>query len=232
MFIYMFLNMRLPTLLLVDDDREFIKAQMAALGADFHIVSAEGVNTGLQILQKKDIDCVVVDYYLNDGNGHDIASWVASNMPWCPVLLISARLDKKIAVDSFTHRIFDVLEKPYGLDTVMRKIKAALVESKGKKESHSRQVLNDKWSLDRERRVFRCEGESIALTSTEVKILDILTIASNQVVSRDKLIHAIWGAMSVADNTLDTHLTNLRKKAPFFKTMIKGVRGVGYVFEP
>jgi len=224
--------MRLPTILLVDDDREFIKAQMAALEADFHIVSADSVSASLQILQKKEIDCIVVDYYLNDGNGHDIASWVANNMPWCPVLLVSARVDKKMAVDSFTHRIFDVLEKPFGLETVMVKIHAALAESKIKKETHARKMLGDTWSLDRERRIFRCAGEAITLTSTEVKILDILTIASNQVVSRDKLIQAIWGSMNVADNTLDTHLTNLRKKAPFFKKMIKGVRGVGYVFEP
>ncbi|WP_413288761.1 response regulator transcription factor [Bdellovibrio sp. HCB337] len=224
--------MRLPTLLLVDDDREFVKAQMAALSTDFHILAAEGVNTGLQILQKKEVDCIVVDYYLNDGNGHDIASWVASNMPWCPVLLISARLDKKIAVDSFTHRVFDILEKPYGLDTVMGKLQAAITESRRNKDSKSRHTSTEAWSLDRERRVFRCAGEAISLTSTEVKILDILTLAINQVVSRDQLVQAIWGTMSVADNTLDTHLTNLRKKAPFFKTMIKGVRGVGYVFEP
>lgn len=223
--------MRLPTLLLVDDDREFVKAQMTALSTDFHVITAEGVNTALQILQKKEVDCVVVDYYLNDGNGHDIASWVASNMPWCPVLLISARLDKKIAMDSFAHKIFDILEKPYSLDTVMEKIQAALSESRKKKASPSHHV-SDSWSLDRERRVFHCAGESISLTSTEVKILDILTLAINQVVSRDQLVHSIWGSMNVADNTLDTHLTNLRKKAPFFKTMIKGIRGVGYVFEP
>jgi len=224
--------MRLPTLLLVDDDREFIKAQMAGLESDFHIVPAEGVSAGLQILEKKEIDCAVVDYYLNDGNGHDIASWIAFNRPWCPVLLISARLDKKIAVDSFAYRIFDVLEKPYGLDTMVGKIHAALIDAKLKKETLSRQRLNDIWSLDRDRRVFRFHGKTIELTSTEVKILELLTLSSHQVVSREKMIEAIWGSMHVADNTLDTHLTNLRKKAPFLKTIIKGVRGIGYVFEP
>ena len=223
--------MSLPTLLLIDDDREFIKAQTAAFGAGYDIVSAEGVNSALQILKTKEFDCVLVDYFLNDGNGHDVASWIANNMPWCSVILISARLDKKIAVDSFSHRVFDVLEKPYSLETALTKVQAALLETKKKKEVLARKS-NDAWSLDRERRVFRCGPDVIMLTSTEVKILDVLIVATNQVVSRDKLVQAIWGSMNVADNTLDTHLTNLRKKAPFFKTMIKGVRGVGYIFEP
>jgi DNA-binding response OmpR family regulator len=185
----------------------------------------------LQILKAKEFDCVLVDYFLNDGNGHDIAGWIATNVPWCSVILISARLDKKIAVDSFSHRVFDVLEKPYSLETALTKVQAALLETKKKKEVLARKS-NEAWSLDRERRVFRCGADVIMLTSTEVKILDVLIVATNQVVSRDKLVQAIWGSMNVADNTLDTHLTNLRKKAPFFKTMIKGVRGVGYIFEP
>ncbi len=223
--------MSLPTLLLIDDDREFLKAQTAAFGSGYDVVSVDGVNSALQILKIKEFDCVLVDYFLSDGNGHDVASWIAGNMPWCPVILVSARLDKKIAVDSFSHRVFDVLEKPYSLETVLVKVHAALLEAKEKKEVITRKSSHT-WSLDRERRAFRCGSEVIMLTSTEVKILDVLILATNQVVSRDKLVRAIWGSMNVADNTLDTHLTNLRKKAPFFKTMIKGIRGVGYIFEP
>ncbi|RYG55932.1 response regulator [bacterium] len=101
--------MTLPTLLLVDDDLEFISAQAEALSSHFHVVQASGVNSSLDILQKKSVDCAMVDYYLEDGNGHDVAKWILNNMPWCPVVLVSAGLSKDIAVESFTHRIFDVL---------------------------------------------------------------------------------------------------------------------------
>lgn len=223
--------MSLPTLLLVDDDHEFLKAQTAALESEFKVVAAEGVHTGIQLLQRNPVDCILVDYYLNDGNGHEIASWVAQHMPWCPVLLISARLDKKMAVESFSHRIFDVIEKPYSLETVLSKVRAALRETKHKKASMSRQPGDGGWMLDRERRCFRHNGDSISLTSTEVKILETLINAGDKVVSREALVKAVWGGTDVAENTLDTHLTNLRKKAPCFKTMIKGIRGIGYVFE-
>jgi len=222
--------MSLPTLLLIDDDGEFIKAQSAAFEPHYNIIAAESVNSALQILKNSEVDCVLVDYFLGDGTGHDIASWIVANLPWCPVILISAKLDKNIAVESFAHRVFDILEKPFSLESALSKVQAAIVESK--KIKSARKGSSEAWSLDRERRIFRCGADVVMLTSTEVKILDVLILATNQVVTRDKLVQSIWGSMYVADNTLDTHLTNLRKKAPFFKTMIKGVRGVGYVFEP
>jgi two-component system alkaline phosphatase synthesis response regulator PhoP len=225
--------MRLPTLLLVDDDPEFIKAQTAALASHFHIVPAEGVHSSLDILQKKTVDCALVDYYLNDGNGHDVARWIAQNMPWCPVVLVSAGLNKKIAVDSFAHRIFDVLEKPYGMETALEKLNSAVHESqKRKKNSDVKAQGSSDFHLDSERRSFRYGDQTVNLTLTEVKVLEILISSTNRVVSRDHLVKSIWSTMSVADNTLDTHLTNLRKKAPFLKHVIKGIRGVGYVFEP
>lgn len=224
--------MKSPTLLIIDDDREFLKAQALALGEFYNVLTAEGVAEALQIFQENEIDCALVDYYLRDGCGHDVAKWAAANRSSCTVLLISARLDKQVAIDSFPLRIFDVLEKPYSLPTVQEKVRTALEETKRRQEQVKARLSLSTWELDRERRVFRCNGDSILLTSTEVKILDVLILAINQVVSRDKMIKAIWGNMSVADNTLDTHLTNLRKKAPMFKTMIKGVRGVGYIFEP
>jgi DNA-binding response OmpR family regulator len=225
--------MRLPTLLLVDDDQEFINAQTAALDSHFHIVPAAGVHSSLDILQKKSVDCALIDFYLTDGNGHDVARWIAEHMPWCPVVLVSAGLSKKIAIESFSHRIFDVLEKPYGIEAALEKLKSAVSESqKRKKESIQKIIPLADYSLDSEKRVIRFKSESANLTLTEVKVLEILMSARGRVVSRDHLVKSIWKTMIVADNTLDTHLTNLRKKAPFLKNIIKGIRGVGYVFEP
>jgi DNA-binding response OmpR family regulator len=225
--------MRLPTLLLVDDDQEFIKAQTAAFGTFFNIVPAEGVHSSLDILQNEKVDCALIDYYLNDGNGHDVARWIAQNMPWCPVVLVSAGLNKKIAVDSFAHRIFDVLEKPYGIHTALEKLNSAVFESeKRKKDSHARTVPGMDYFLDSVKRTIRHREELVSLTLTEVKVLELLMASKGHVVSRDHLVKSIWKTMNVAENTLDTHLTNLRKKAPFLKHIIKGIRGVGYVFEP
>jgi DNA-binding response OmpR family regulator len=225
--------MSLPTLLLVDDDQEFIKAQTAALGSHFHIVHAEGVNSSLHILQSKSIDCALVDYYLTDGNGHDVAKWIAENMPWCPVVLVSAGLNKQIAMESFAHRIFDVLEKPYGIETALAKLNSAVFESQKRKlDSSVRVAATSDYFLDSEKRTIRFKEEFVNLTMTEVKVLEILMASKSRVVSREHLVKSIWKTMNVADNTLDTHLTNLRKKAPFLKKTIKGIRGVGYVFEP
>ncbi|RYZ82503.1 MAG: response regulator transcription factor [Proteobacteria bacterium] len=230
---HMMAKMNLPTLLLVDDDPEFISAQTAALSSHFHIFQADSVIASLDILQKKSVDCAMVDYYLNDGNGHDVARWIQQNMPWCPVVLVSAGLSKDIAVESFAHRIFDVLEKPYGIETVLKKLSSAVSEAQKRKlDSGPKVIPVAEYALDSEKRTIRYKDDLINLTLTEVKVLEILMAAKSRVVSREHLVKSIWKSMSVADNTLDTHLTNLRKKAPFLKNVIKGIRGVGYVFEP
>ncbi|RYZ75243.1 MAG: response regulator, partial [Proteobacteria bacterium] len=166
--------MSLPTLLLVDDDHEFVQAQTVALGRHFKIVPAQGVHSSLDILKNNPIDCVLVDYYLTDGNGHQVARWIAENMPWCPVVLVSAGLDKNIAIESFAHRVFDVLEKPYGLETALAKLNRAVSEARLRKQQNSQlgsasgAAVAD-YILDSEKRTMRFREESINLTLTEVK---------------------------------------------------------------
>lgn len=220
--------MVLPRLLVVDDDREFLKSQSLALQNHFSIVSCESVQQSLEVLQNESVDCALVDYYLNDGNGHDIARWVAKNQPWCPVVLISARLDKQIAVDSFACKVFDIIEKPYGIDTVVEKLEIAVRDFQPRKQAKADTL---EWKLDKERRILEFSDHSVLLTQTEVRLLDLLIGANGKVVPREVLVQELWGAMVVAENTLDTHLTNLRKKAPFLKNHLRGVRGVGYVLE-
>jgi DNA-binding response OmpR family regulator len=220
--------MILPVLLVVDDDREFLNSQSLALKSYFNVVACESVQQSLAVLQTHSVDCALVDYYLNDGSGHDIARWVAENQPWCPVVLISAVMDKDIAIHSFGYKVFDILEKPYSVETAVEKLISALKEFKPKKKDRAEYVH---WKLDVERRSFRYQTTTILLTQTEVRLLEMLIAAKGNVVPRETLVKELWGALVVAENTLDTHLTNLRKKAPFFKSILKGVRGVGYVLE-
>jgi DNA-binding response OmpR family regulator len=219
--------MNQPSVLIVDDDRDFLQSQSLALNSHFKIVRSETVQSSLQILQDEAIDCALVDYYLNDDNGHEIAAWVARHQPWCPVVLISARVDKAMALNSFACQVFDIFEKPYEINHAVARINEAISlhrERYGKR-------LQPPWRLDEERRVLHFEGRTVDLTQTETKILQILTAAKGAVVGREKLVRSLWGAAVISENSLDTHLTNLRKKAPFLKSVLKGVRGVGYVLD-
>lgn len=221
-------GMNLPSLLVVDDDAEFLNSQARALESRFQVIPALGVHQSLEILKSRQVDCALVDYYLTDGNGHDIAQWMAENVPWCPVVLISAKVDKEMALQSFPHRIFDVVEKPYRLETVIEKLSSALDEFSLRRQAAE---TTKAWSFDKDRRTFRLDDTTVLLTQTEVRILEIMIESLGKVVTRESLIQALWGTVAVADNTLDTHLTNLRKKAPFFKSILRGVRGIGYILE-
>ena len=78
------------------------------------------------------------------------------------------------------------------------------------------------------------EGKSIDLTTTEFKILEVLTQRRGSVFSRDQLLKKkrLWGDDKlVYDRTIDVHIKNLREKLGIAGHMIKTIRGVGYKLE-
>ena len=74
------------------------------------------------------------------------------------------------------------------------------------------------------------EGQELALTLTEFKILSELLKKSGQVLTREKLREYALGNLNVTDRTIDVHMASLRKKLNNYGDYIETVRGVGYRF--
>jgi DNA-binding response OmpR family regulator len=74
-------------------------------------------------------------------------------------------------------------------------------------------------------------GARIELTSVEFDILELLARSVGRIVSRDEITMLIFGRESTPyDRFLDVHISHLRKKLECGKTLIRAVRGVGYIF--
>lgn len=72
------------------------------------------------------------------------------------------------------------------------------------------------------------------MTGREFALLDLLVRNRGTVLTRDLILERIWGAdIEVASNSVDVYITMLRKKidVPNQKTLIRSIRGVGYVIE-
>jgi DNA-binding response OmpR family regulator len=87
-------------------------------------------------------------------------------------------------------------------------------------------------TIDVTRREVSCEGNSIAVTASEFRLLYFLTTHPGQVFSRSELIDGALGReISVVDRTIDVHITGLRKKLGNCGEWIETVRGFGYRFK-
>jgi two-component system phosphate regulon response regulator PhoB len=72
-------------------------------------------------------------------------------------------------------------------------------------------------------------GQSVVLTVTEFKLLEILARRRGRVQSRDRLLQDVWGYENPIDSrTVDTHMRRLREKLGEAARYLETVRGVGY----
>jgi DNA-binding response OmpR family regulator len=85
--------------------------------------------------------------------------------------------------------------------------------------------------IDRQRYTVQADGQPVALTLTEFRILAALAVANGRVLSRNQLMDQAIGLDAVVtDRTIDVHITTLRRKLGRARQCIQTVRGVGYKF--
>lgn len=148
-----------------------------------------------------------------------------------PIIFISSRDTDGDKIRAISQGGDDYIEKPFSLDLLVAKVQAALRRA----YSYSDQTLNIQqykdMILDIEGLKVICGDKDIELTPNEGKILAMLMRNQGKVVSRTRLIRALWDDESfVDDNTLTVNVNRLRKKlkAIGLEGYIKTSKGEGY----
>lgn len=152
-----------------------------------------------------------------------------------PILFLSARAGDMEQVLGMESGGDDYITKPFHLDLLHAKIKAMLRRTYGEyaqAESSSRPVLQaGDLHLDLAAAEMRYQGQSQALTKTELRLLHILLQRADRVVTREQCLEALWDDSSfVDDNTLTVNVTRLRAKLDVWgpKEALETRRGLGY----
>ena len=100
-----------------------------------------------------------------------------------------------------------------------------------KADGSSQLLAFRRWELDPDGRVFRVDGEEVALTRTEFNILELLMGRPQKVFTKQELFELAWGEpYSVEDSTVNVHVSNLRRKLKPTGTdgYLQTVWGMGY----
>jgi two-component system response regulator CpxR len=131
----------------------------------------------------------------------------------------------------------DYLPKPFNPRELSARIDAVLRRSRTEmpveRRPAERLVVGD-LSVDKGARVARRAGDPLDLTTVEFDLLDLLLRTAGRVVAREEMVQSVLRrAFSPFDRSIDTHISNLRRKlgpAPDGSERIKGVRGIGYQY--
>ena len=216
-------------LLLVDDDAELCAMLREYLEPEgFGAESAENGQSALERLARGGIDLVVLDVMLPGLSGFEVLRRLRATSR-VPVLMLTARGEEIDRVVGLEMGADDYLAKPFSPRELVARIRAVL---RRMADAPAGGLLAfGTLTLDVRAHRAQVEGEDLELTSAELRILEMLMQADTRTVGREELMQQALGRRLLpTDRSLDTHVSNLRRKLARFtdRIRIQGVRGAGY----
>ena len=221
----------LYNILLVEDDREIIKNLTEFLNNEgFNVESVTGQKDALSYVDEhmQNIDIVLLDVSLEDGNGFAVCTAIKQNTD-SPVIFLTASGDEYSVVMGLDMGADDYIGKPFRPRELVSRIKSVLRRSG--RISNVIELADIK--IDTTGGKVIKSGEEIFLSALEYRLLLIFAANKGVVLSRNKLLEEIWDASGefVNDNTLTVYIKRLREKIENDAQkpeIIKTVRGMGY----
>lgn len=216
----------MKNILLVEDNDTIIMGLKYSLEQDnFKVISAQNVSEFNGKIDKNDIDLMLLDVSLPDGNGFEICKKIKSKKD-IPVIFLTAQDEETSVVLGLDLGADDYIVKPFRTRELISRINSVL-RRYGHNESNLIQYKNIK--IDTSSAKVYKDNEEIIFTSLEYKILLMLFSNQNKLISREQLLEKIWDIAGnfVNDNTLTVYIKRIREKLGD-ETIIKTVRGLGY----
>lgn len=221
-------------ILVVEDEAKILKAVSDFLtGEGFQVTSLVDSKQAAAMALSGNYDLVVLDIMMPDVNGLEVCKQIrqSSNIP---VIMLTARSDEVDKLIGLELGADDYITKPYSPRELAARIRAVLRRTGQQTPARDEVLKAGPVSIDVSRFEGWINGAPLSLTPSEFKILNILMEHPGQVFSRLQLLEHVYGdAYEGYERTIDTHISNLRRKLDLDASqcsLIRSVYGVGYKF--
>jgi len=228
-------------ILIVDDQQEICDVVQEYLTGEGYRVSTAHDGAGMRRVQGQGhVDLVILDLMLPGEDGLTLARALRSESG-IGIIILTGRGETVDRIIGLEMGADDYLPKPFHLRELLARVKSVLrrVQSRtgdGPQQSRSRARFAG-WNLDlSSRELLSPSGEEVRLTTGEFDLLSAFVNNANQVLTRDRLLDLARNREAGPfDRTIDVQVGRLRRKLeddPQNPTLIKTVRGSGYIFTP
>lgn len=169
----------------------------------------------------KDVDLIILDITLPDGNGVNFYKEFIKDLN-IPTIFLTANDEEERIVDCLEAGAEDYITKPFMMGELLARVRKIL----RKGESNTVKVKDITFDFDKME--VRKANELINLSSLELKILHLLFLNLNKVVTRQSIIEHIWEwtGNDVYDNTITVYMKRIREKLN--TNIIITIKGIGY----
>lgn len=221
--------------LVVDDEPQIVRALRINLSArGYEVLTAHDGASALRLAADGKPDVVVLDLGLPDMDGTDV---IAGLRGWTtlPIIVLSARTDSTDKVDALDAGADDYVTKPFGMDELLARLRAAVRRSAVAGPEDEPVVRTASFTVDlAAKRVLKDDAE-VHLTPTEWGLLEVLARNAGKLVAQKQLLRDVWGpAYEKETHYLRVYLAQLRRKLepePARPRHLVTEPGMGYRFE-
>ncbi len=231
-------------ILVVEDDEELSRLVTSRLTeSGYEVRAATNGAEALSIVEERVPDLVLLDIMLPEVDGLEVCRLLRASHPLLYIIMLTARAQEIDRVVGLEVGADDYVTKPFGLDELVARVRAALRRirltqeqaTSGSAEIEDAPIVCGELHIDPIRREVVLDGNALHLTVREFDLLHFLARNGGRPFTRMQLLDRVWDVQYEGyDRTVDSHVQRLRAKIepdPGNPRYIRTVWGVGYKFQ-
>jgi two-component system KDP operon response regulator KdpE len=200
--------------LVVDDEPQIVRTLRINLAArGYQVLTAHDGRAALKAAAEGKPDVVVLDLGLPDIDGTEVISGLRG---WTtiPIIVLSARTDSADKVEALDSGADDYVTKPFGMDELLARLRAAVRRSAASTATAGEAVLDTaSFTVDLAEKKVHRDGDEVHLTPTEWGVLEVLVRNHGRLVTQKQLLQEVWGPnYGTETHYLRVYLAQLRRK--------------------
>jgi DNA-binding response OmpR family regulator len=206
------------TLLLVEDDPALALGLRDTLAFEgFRVLHAESGEHGLELAQREQLDCIILDLMLPGMNGYQVCQTIRTHDQLVPIIMLTARGQEADKIRGLDVGADDYVTKPFSVGELVARIRAAVRRSSRQgpaTPSNGASFMIGNVTVDPSAHTLLRAGETITISFYEAELLRLLHKRLGEPVSRDEILDKVWGTKTHQPNnrTVDNFVVKLRKK--------------------
>ena len=204
-------------ILIVEDNNEIQEILRTLLSEEHEVIQAFSGTEGMIRFEQGDIDLILLDIMLPGKNGDQVLKAIRQDSS-VPVIMLTALSEKKLISQYLLDGANDYIVKPFDLDEVFARVTVQLRQNSDKQAAemeHPDKLIQQLKNIQFDADSFEIKNrqETIRLAKKECLIFQTLLRHPKKIFTKEELYELVWEDTYLpGDNTLNTHLSNLRKK--------------------
>jgi two-component system, OmpR family, KDP operon response regulator KdpE len=223
-------------ILVVDDEPQITRVLKTTLSSHGYGTRTAGDGEeALQVMKDWSPDLLITDLRMPNMDGLELCRRVREKS-LIPIIVLSVKGEERTKVEALDAGADDYVTKPFNVDELLARVRAALRRAKAKEEPESQLIEIGDFRIDLETRTVLAKNREVHLTPKELDLLVYLARHPGKVITHRALLSAVWGENSVEQTEyLRVFIGHLRKKLEANESSPRYIvtePWVGYRFEP